>query len=491
MSDFLSGTGATIFVLGLVIFVHELGHFLAAKWAGVYAPRFSIGFGPALISKKWGETEYILAAIPLGGYVRMASREDETMALLEGGGERPVGAPETVGGSGVQVVPDGTATPKRPRYWDPRGMAPFGPNPVPANRLFESKPLPKRLVIMFAGVTMNIILGFVILSGLAWRIGEVTLRTRVVGAVVESPAASALRGKIAAGDTILAVNGRDVTSWNDVVEHTLEDTDAGALVLRTNRGEQRIAVGGRGEPTREDILLTLDPYFPPVFGNVSPGSAASRAGLRRGDSVVTVGETPVKSWEELVTHIRGSPGKALTFGVRRNGQPMTIAARPDSVREVNPATRKRELMGRLGVERPATERRQVSLGRALSVGWERTWEMAGTVVTILKKLFTREVSVSQLSGPIGIARASAQAAQLGIEPLLGLVALLSINLAVFNLLPIPILDGGQILINVIESIKGSALSARSREYALRFGLLAIAMLLVLVMFNDIKSWLGL
>ncbi|HJR42715.1 MAG TPA: RIP metalloprotease RseP [Gemmatimonadaceae bacterium] len=488
MSDLLTGTAGTIFVLGLVIFVHELGHFLAAKWAGVYAPRFSIGFGPALWSRKWGETEYILAAVPLGGYVRMASREDETMALIEGGGEQPVPEPETVGGSGTQVLPDEATRPKRTRYWDPQGMAPFGPRPVPAERHFESKPLAKRLVIMFAGVTMNILLGFVILTGVVLNAGDVTLRTRVIDEVAPALAPS-LDGQLSPGDTILAVDGHTVESWNDVADR-IREGEGSPVVLRTNRGEQRITVEGRGAPSRDELPLGLRPRFGPVLGNVQPGRAADRAGLRQGDSVVAVNGVAVSTWDQLVEHIRRSPGRDLTFAVVRDGQPLTIDARPDSVRDVNPETQRREYRGLLGVE-PYTERSPIGVGPAVALGWERTWEMAGTVVTILRRLVTREVPLSQLSGPIGIARASAEAAQMGMEPLLLLVALLSINLAVFNLLPIPILDGGQILLNVIESIKGSALSARTREYALRFGLLAIAMLLVLVMFNDIKNLFGL
>ncbi|HJU90218.1 MAG TPA: RIP metalloprotease RseP [Gemmatimonadaceae bacterium] len=489
MTGFLIGVAATIFVLGLVIFVHELGHFLAAKWAGVYAPRFSIGFGPALWSRKWGETEYILASIPLGGYVRMASREDETMALLEGGGERLTTEPETVGGSGAQVVPDETAMPKRPRYWDPQGMVPFGPKPVPENRLFESKPLYKRLVIMFAGVTMNLVLGFIILTGMVLNAGDVIVRTRAVGAIAE-PLKPFISGQLQTGDTIVAVDGKPVETWNDVVRQ-IREGEGSPIVLRTNRGESRIFVTGRGSPTRDEVPFGISGQLPPVLGRVQRGRAADRAGLRQGDSVTAVNGEAVKTWTELVGHIRRSPGRELTFAVVRDGQPRTLSARPDSSRDVNAETRRREYRGLLGVEQPATEVRPISVGTAISIGWARTWEMAGTVITVLRRLFTREVPLSQLSGPIGIARASAEAAQLGFQPLLMLVALLSINLAVFNLLPIPILDGGQILLNVIESIKGSALSTRTREYALRFGLLAIAMLLVLVMFNDIKNWLGL
>src|SRR3954453_19654851 len=145
---------APLVVFGLVVFVHELGHFLAAKATGVYAPRFSIGFGPALVRKRWGETEYVLAALPLGGYVRMASREDETMALVEGGGEKAPPTPPHQGAHPGMVaeVAGGAAHEGRPRGRDPEAMYPFGPRPVPEHRWFESKPLWARLIIMLAGV---------------------------------------------------------------------------------------------------------------------------------------------------------------------------------------------------------------------------------------------------------------------------------------------------------------------------------------------------
>src|SRR5690348_8671298 len=157
---------APILVFGLVIFVHELGHFLAAKSVGVYTPRFSIGFGPALWRRRRGETEYILAAFPLGGYVRMASRHDEATAFLEGGSEEA--AAEKA---------------RESSEWDPNAMIPFGPKPVPEHRWFESKPLWARLYILLAGVTMNFILGWVVAIGLALAYGDVVIPNRPVGTV--------------------------------------------------------------------------------------------------------------------------------------------------------------------------------------------------------------------------------------------------------------------------------------------------------------------
>jgi regulator of sigma E protease len=243
---------AIVLVFGIVIFVHELGHFLAAKAVGVYAPRFSIGFGPRLWSRKWGETEYIIAALPLGGYVRMASREDESMAFIEGGGEHP--APAT---------PDTDDEETRPRWYDPEAMAPFGPKPVPENRWFESKSLPARLMIMVAGVTMNMLLGFVVLAGLAYSTGEAVILTRVVGMVHELAGAPQLARDIAPGDTIVAVNGERVASWNDVLAKI--DTGHGAAVTITTQRGAPVTVpvtndgGGANGVTRDQLAFAILP----------------------------------------------------------------------------------------------------------------------------------------------------------------------------------------------------------------------------------------
>src|SRR5688572_16688222 len=180
---------APILVFGLVIFVHELGHFLAAKSVGVYAPRFSIGFGPALWRRRRGETEYILAAFPLGGYVRMASRHDEATAFLEGGSEEALA-------ERTKNDPD----------FDPNAMIPFGPLPVPEHRWFESKPLWARLYILLAGVTMNFLLGLVVAIALALHFGRPVIPTRVIGAVRPINGQPILAA-VQPGDTLLRVNG--------------------------------------------------------------------------------------------------------------------------------------------------------------------------------------------------------------------------------------------------------------------------------------------
>jgi regulator of sigma E protease len=457
---------APILVFGLVIFVHELGHFLAAKLTGVYAPRFSIGFGPARFRKRRGETEYVLAALPLGGYVRMASRHDSETAFIEGGNE------ET-----------GALKPGDPGY-DPEGMMPFGPKPVPESRWFESKSLAARLFIMIAGVTMNILLAFVIYSVMNVTHGEPVIGTRVVGAV-RAPANAPTLAQLQPGDTILAVNGAPVANWSAVVEG-IEGTPAGTLVLTTNRGTVSVPVGTAGAPTATQVADAVDFHVPPVIGEVLPGSAALKAGLRAGDTIVSIAAQPVQTWPDLVKIVSASPGVMLPFEIRRAGQPVSLSVQPLATPERDTLTKTSRDVGRIGAAvADFTTRQPLGVVDGVKAGARQTWFSATQIVDVVKKLFTRQISVKELGGPIAITRASVAAGQSGLFGLFLLVALLSVNVAVLNLLPIPILDGGQILINVAEAAKGSAFSARTREYILRVGLVAILLIFAMSTYNDL------
>lgn len=373
---------APIFVFAVVVFVHEFGHFLAAKAVGVYTPRFSIGFGRALFKKRWGETEYVLAALPLGGYVRMASKDDEATAFIEGGSEN----------SATQVGASG-------EVMDPDAMIPFGPKPIPPDRWLESKPLWARLVILLAGVTMNIVLALLVTIGM------------------------------------LLVYGLPYVS------------------------------------TRTDSVLVSRP--------------AAMAGLRAGDSLVAMNGVPLTSWDSLVTKISASAGTEIVFDVQRPGGRTRIAVTPALDTATDLETGKLMHVGRIGIL-PKPLSRQISFGEAITRGWFLTWGMAGSVIDALKGLATRKVAPSELGGPIMIATASVQAARSGFENLLVLISLISVNLAVFNLLPIPILDGGQIMVQVLEALKGSAFSAKTRDYILRAGLAAVLLLFALVTYNDLR-----
>ncbi|MFL5618323.1 MAG: RIP metalloprotease RseP [Gemmatimonadaceae bacterium] len=462
---------APILVFGLVIFVHELGHFVAAKLTGVYAPRFSIGFGPALFRRRRGETEYVLAALPLGGYVRMASRHDAEAAVLEGGSE------------------DSSALrPEDPGY-DPNAMKPFGPREIPEHRWFESKSLAARLFIMVAGVVMNVVLAYAVYVVINVRYGEPVVPSRVVGAVAPLPGAPAL-AQISAGDTITAIDGAAVQSWNQVAERIVK-SDADTLAIRTNRGEVRIPVGRSGQPSPTDVARAIDVHLPPIIGDVVPGTPAARAGLRGGDSVASIGGAPLRGWSDLLERVSASPGVDLAFVIVRGGQRVPVTLRPESTTVRDPSTRQSRTVGRIGAYNASISSRQpMPVGRALSVAGEQTWATGTQIVDVVRGLLTREVSLNQLGGPIAITRASVAAARSGFETLLGLIAMLSVNVAVLNLLPIPILDGGQILLNIAEAAKGQPFSMRTREYILRVGLVVILMIFVLSTFNDLKALLS-
>jgi regulator of sigma E protease len=229
-------------------------------------------------------------------------------------------------------------------------------------------------------------------------------------------------------------------------------------------------------------------YLPAVADSIVPGRPAARAGLLKGDSIAAVDGTPITRWTEVVEKISSGAGRTLDLDVVRGGGHVHIRVIPELMPVANPLTGRTEKLGRIGVAPAAREQRQpVTFGEAVQGGWDQTWSMAGSVVLVVRGLFSGGVSVSQLGGPIQIARTSVQAARSGVESLLLLIAFLSINVAILNLLPIPILDGGQIVLNVLEAVKGSAFSARTRGYILRAGLFAIVLIFVLVMFNDLRG----
>jgi len=460
---------APIFVFGLVIFVHELGHFLAAKSVGVYTPRFSIGFGPAIWRRRRGETEYILAAFPLGGYVRMASRHDEATAFLEGGSEEALAA---------KAKDD-------PNY-DPNAMIPFGPQPVPEHRWFESQPLWARLYILLAGVTMNFLLGLVVAIALALHFGRPVVPTRVVGAVRPINGQPVLAPAVRPGDTLLAVNGKAVSTWSQAVRAIAESEEQ--VSIETSRGSVTIPLNQPGSPKAEDVAIAIDYQLPAVMGDLVPGEAAAKAGFQAGDSVVSISGTPIRTWADMVMLVANSAGQPLTFQVDRNGSRLSFQVTPRGMDSVHPVTGERANVGKIGAyPSDVTVREPVSVMEAIGLGARTTWFMGASIVNTVKDLATRKVSMDQLGGPIAITRASVQAARSGFENLFYLIALLSVNVAILNLLPIPILDGGQILINILESARGRSFSLRTREYILRGGLLFILLLFVLVMFNDTKA----
>lgn len=486
LTDFLRGPLAIIFVLGVVIFVHELGHFVAAKWAGVYAPRFSIGFGPALWSRKWGETEYMIAAFPLGGYVRMASREDEQVAFLEGGAEQTAPHLELTGANDARLLDEQKMEPKRPRHYDPNGMAPFGPRPVPDDRLLESKPLWKRLVILTAGVIANFILAIVVFSVVYGLWGAPYIATRVVGQI-QPPAEAPQLAQIAAGDTLVAVNDVTLTSWRDFTDAVLQ-TDSPTLHIRTQRAVVDVPVGPIESPTRRAVAGSMLPRSPPIITSLLAGPGPAKdAGLEPGDSVVTVNGAPVHAWHELVNVVERSAGQPVQLDVARGDERLSVTVTPDARVDTLPGTDSARTVGKIGVyyPLPPLEYERVPVTTAVGNGVRESIAFTGMILGVLRDLFTGRASPRELGGIVTIASQSAEAARTGLQTLFRFLAVISLNLAVFNLLPIPILDGGQITLNVLEAVRGKPFGERTRAFLAYLGLSLIGLIFVLAMFNDL------
>ncbi len=346
-----------VIVFGLIVFVHELGHFLAAKWSGVGVERFSLGFGPKVFGKQVGETEYMVSAVPLGGYVKMVGEE-----------------------AGEQV------------------------DPALERISFAHKPVGKRFFIVFAGPSSNLFWAFVIFS--------VTFFTFGVNLPVDAP----------------------------------------------------------------------------KIGGVQDGWPAQKAGLVVGDEVLSVDGAPVQTWEEMAKKIQQAQGKEAHLVVRKSatGQTIDVNVTPELHDDPSGEGAKKYAIGIV----PSVQTKTVSTGEALVLGLEHTWMWSKMIAGSLLKLARGEVSAKELGGPILIAQVAGQQAKLGLEYLLRFAAIINVNLAIFNLLPIPVLDGGHLLFFSIEAVLGRPLSMRSREMAWRVGFLVIVTLIVIVFYNDIARLVG-
>jgi regulator of sigma E protease len=443
-------------VLGIVILVHELGHFLAAKAVGIGVPRFSIGFGPPTpLRFQRGETEFVISWIPLGGYVKMATREEEGGAsAIEGG-----------------AAPD-----------------------FPAERLFEHKPLWARMFVLSAGVVMNVVLAWAIYTGLAAtgiRLEDPITHLAAVDTAGLPPAALPLAAA-PYGTQIVGINGDTVSSWNDVRYAVLNPTSER---LRFDFGEGVppviVRIPGTSVEERTRLWLALHNLRPARVGSIVPGSAAATAGLQIGDEIVRVGADTVRFWDEMVARIRARPNQAIVLTVVRAGEAITVPVTAGAVDDRDPLTGRAVRIGFLGLG-PDAQFREVefSFPQAVVEGGRQAIDGVVIVVATVKGLVFGRVSPKELAGPIGIGQLSGQAARAGVVPFLTLIAFISINLAIFNLLPIPVLDGGHLLFLVIEGLLGRPVSTTVRLRLTQVGMALLLALVVLVMYNDVLRLFG-
>jgi regulator of sigma E protease len=447
---------ALIVVLGVLIFVHEAGHFIAAKWAGIYVHRFSLGLGPPIpwLTFRRGETEYSISWLPLGGYVKMASREEDIgSSALEGG------APAVV---------------------------------VPPDRVFESKPVWKRMLVILAGVTMNALFAWGVFSFLAYKNGRQIDPVTTVGRVVAEglPADAAPLARIPSGTKILRINGDTVASWDEVVSG-IANTPATEVRIELDQGQTVVL------PIHPDALedrlkaaQALQPFRAPVIGEVLPNKPAARAGIRQGDTVVAVNGREVNQWYDLLEILQAGARKQLAMTVARNGQRLTFQLTPYTDSVPGPDG-KPKAVGRIGVAVGNDFiSEKLNLGQAIAEGGDATARAATQIFRTVRGLFSGRISGRTVGGPILIGQLAGESARMGLDTFLGFMALISINLAILNLLPVPVLDGGQFLFLLAEAVIRRPLPLKLRERLTTVGLVLIILLMGLAFSNDFRRLFG-
>ena len=447
---------ALIIVLGVLIFVHEAGHFIAAKWAGIYVHRFSLGLGSPIpwLTFKRGETEYSVSWLPLGGYVKMASREEEvTSSALEGGH--------------VEAL-------------------------VPPDRVFEAKPVWKRMVVILAGVTMNALFAWLAFTFLAAKNGRQIDPTTTVGQVIAEmvpPGGEALRD-IHPGTRIVAINGRPVHSWNDVSEGIANSPESEMRLELDNGRTVTLPIHKDALEERLKAAQALQPFRPAVIGQVLPGRPASRAGLHAGDTILAIGDRPIAQWYDVLEVLQANTGTPITMAVGGDSGRRTLELQPE-VETVEGLDGKPRKVGRVGISVALDARSEsLGLGQAIEEGWSATVSASTQIVRTVRGLFTGRISRREVGGPIMIGQLAGESARMGLDPFVAFMALISINLAVLNLLPVPVLDGGQFLFLLAEAVIRRPLPLKLRERLTAVGVVLIVLLMGLAFSNDIRRLFG-
>lgn len=445
---------AFVVCLGVLIAVHEYGHFWVARRNGIKVLKFSIGFGKPLFSwRDKHDTEFIVAAIPLGGYVKM------------------------VGEPGSEI------------------------DPALASQSFANKTVGQRFAVVAAGPLVNLL--FAVLLYWALFIHGMTGTVPLIGNVEEhTPAA---RAGMMVGDEVTAIDGKSTTTWEQVSLALIDRIgDTGSIKVTVNTADSNVSkdyvleVDGfmSGNEKQNPVeLLGIERYFPKVpviLGEISEGKAGARQGLQSGDHIQTVNGEAIDDWRRWVEIIRENAETPVELTLLRKGERLTLTVTPDSVTDD-----KGQRFGQLGV---APSEEAVTLPpelvrtynyaphEALVRAAEHTWSLMGLTVKTLWKMVKGEISLESLSGPITIARLAGESASYGLETFVSFVAYLSISLGVLNLLPIPVLDGGHLMFYLVEWLKGSPVPERVQHVSNTIGLGLLMMFMGLALYNDVLSF---
>jgi len=437
---------AFIFILGSAVVLHEFGHFIVAKLFKIRVETFSVGFGPRLFGRKWGHTDYRLSAIPLGGYVKLGG--DESNAPLEGAS-----------------APD-----------------------IPPEEQYNLRPRWQRVLVAVAGPVMNIITAMVIPIGAAFMYGVPATPSPVVYYVNENSAAA--QAGLQPGDRIVSFNGTDNPSW-DVISGDALLSPGRPLPVVVNRNGSEISLtitpATRVENGEAAGYLEFIPDYgglPVVVGEVQSGSPAEAAGLKEGDRFLKIGGEDIKSSAQVTEYIRSHDAQPIAITVQRDGKPVELK------------TDERRVNGRLGfVVAEQYPLHAASMGSAFRYAYNQNLQILRLTGKALGQVFSGQRSLrNTVSGPIGIYQATQKSIEkLGWDGVFGMLGFLSLNLGIFNLLPIPVLDGGAIFLLLIEGLLaliGLSISAAVRDRIQQVGFVMVLLLMVFVLTNDVLKSIG-
>ncbi len=418
-------------VLGLMIMIHEWGHFIVARLFGVRVDVFSIGFGPRLFGWKRGATDYRVSALPFGGYVRMAGQD---LSEVDSNDVAPTGAPDEL----------------------------------------MSKPRWQRALISFAGPAVNLVFPIILLTGLFVGVGlPYSSFYDLPVQVVALPADKAGQaGPLQVGDKVLSINGVRNPTWEQAQKALKQAAPGEKLKLEVENADKTrtVEVPVTAGVTLDRILGY--PPLPPILDEVAPGTPAERAGLKEGDRILAVEGQKIQYWGQFREHVSSSNGKAMKLDVDRKGQVIRAEVTPQQ-----------------GVAESGESYRRVSFTDGVRDAFVMTGERTKETIGVVGMLFSGRVSVRQLQGAVGISRAAGEAVRKGPLAVISLMVLISVNLGILNLLPIPILDGGNILLLTLEGIRRRDFSLAFKERFVQVGFVFLLVLFAYVMYNDVVRML--
>ncbi|HAG51393.1 MAG TPA: RIP metalloprotease RseP [Deltaproteobacteria bacterium] len=420
-------------VLGILVFIHELGHFIIAKLSGVGVLKFSLGFGPKLIGIKRGETEYLISALPLGGYVKMV-------------GESP----------GEEISPEDK------------------------EKSFTNKPVSKRAAIVVAGSIMNLVLAFVLLPFIyliGIQVPTYLEKEAIVGYVVKDEAAD--KAGLENGDIIISIDDNQIKNWEELSNVIISNPNK-SMNLKIKRDGEIMEIKFATEASLQTGggVAGFLPPMSPIVGGLNKGFPADVAGLQIGDTIISVAGIKINHWIELQQAIQGSKGEGQQIFIKRGSETFDVNMKPQWSDDI-----KAYVIGISPIQETIT-RRYGPIG-ALIEGTKKMGELTIMTFVVIKKLFFGEISIKTLGGPLMIAQVAGQAAETGLTAFLSLMAFLSLQLGILNLLPIPVLDGGYLVFFGIEAMRGKPLSEKVIMVAQQIGIALLVLLMVFVTYNDI------